>query len=89
MCLLQVTVSPMPAVAFSYHIGNVNVDYKPNGTSTIRVPPSGAGGNPRQFRLAGMRPGSTYVPDYEPSYVPHPRLDRGLPCAPAWCGALT
>ena len=57
----HVAVAPMPNKPFNYHIGNVNVDYNPNGTSVIRVPPSGAAGRDREFRLAGMQPNSTYV----------------------------
>jgi hypothetical protein len=51
----------MPNVAFNYHIGNVNVDYVPNGTSFVHVPPSGAGGNDREFVLPGMLPAANYA----------------------------
>ena len=34
----KVTVDPMPRAPFSYHIGNVNVEYHPKGVSSIRVP---------------------------------------------------
>jgi len=56
----KVTVSPMPNAAFNYHIGNVNVDYKPNGTSVIQVPPSGSGGGKRVFELVGMIGNAAY-----------------------------
>ena len=45
----HVTVDPMPSAAFSYHIGNVNVDYRPNGTSMLQVPPSGSDGPSTRF----------------------------------------
>ena len=62
----HITVDPIdPSQPFSYHIGNVNVDYQPNGTSTVRVPVSGAAGfwrtagtpsaaQGREFRVHGM-----------------------------------
>ena len=56
----NVSVQPMPPQPFHYHIGNVNIDYNPHGTTTIRVPPSGAGGRAREFRLMGMRPSAHY-----------------------------
>ena len=39
----HVTVEPMPNLAFSYHIGNVNIDYRPHNASFLKVPPSGPG----------------------------------------------
>ena len=56
----HVSVSPMPPTAFHYHIGDVDIDYHPNGTTTLQVPPSGAGGQAREFRLSGMHPGGSY-----------------------------
>ena len=56
----HVSVSPMPARAFHYHIGDVDIDYQPHGTSTLHVPPSGSGGQAREFRLSGMRPNGNY-----------------------------
>lgn len=59
----HVAVAPMPNTAFNYHIGNVNVDYNPSGTTYIKVPPSGANGADREFRFAGMHVNATYVVD--------------------------
>jgi hypothetical protein len=57
----HVTLNPMPNKAFSYHIGNVDIDYHPRDTSFLRVPPSGAGGQEREFRFHGMQANVTYV----------------------------
>lgn len=51
----------MPRKPFSYHIGNVNIDFAPNATSTLHVPASGAGGRDREFRLSGMQASSHYA----------------------------
>ena len=51
----------MPNDAFSYHIGNVNIEYTPNGTTTIKVPPSGANGAEREFQLSGMHANMRYT----------------------------
>jgi hypothetical protein len=72
----HVTVKPMQATPgpFSYHVGDVNVDYKPTGTSIISVPPLVGGGGPgggivttgstamqgREFRLHGMAANASY-----------------------------
>jgi|EP01046_Picozoa_sp_COSAG06_P010360 hypothetical protein len=44
---------------FSYHVGNVNVDYKPSGVTSVNVPaPSGVA---KEHRLHGMVPGGEYA----------------------------
>ena len=43
---------------FSYHVGNVDVDYKPSGTSRIQVPT--APGVRKEYRLHGMVAGGAY-----------------------------
>ena len=56
----HVTVDPLMATPgpFSYHVGNVNVDYNPKGLSKIDVPsPAGVA---REYRLHGMAGGARY-----------------------------
>ena len=69
------TVNPLlaqPGQSFSYHVGNVHVDYKPTGLTRIRTPgllqlgsdvdaPDGGGGGERRYRLHGMQPGGQYT----------------------------
>ena len=43
------------------HIGNVDIDCRPNDTSFLRVPPSSAGGNGWEFHSHGMQGTATYV----------------------------
>ena len=34
----KTVIDPMPQVPFNYHIGNVNVDYDPDGVTEIHIP---------------------------------------------------
>jgi hypothetical protein len=56
-----VVVDPMPRAAFNYHVGNVNVDFKPNGTSYITLPVRTAGGEELEYQLHGMLANSKYT----------------------------
>ena len=60
----HVTVDPMPRAAFSYHVGNVDIDFTPNGTSYIHVPLFAAADEeqkPTEYRLHGMRANANYT----------------------------
>ena len=57
----HVTVKPLMSKPgpFSYHVGNVNVNYKPSGVTTVDVPaPPGV---QKQHRLHGMVPNGQYM----------------------------
>lgn len=57
----HVTVNPLMSKPgpFSYHIGNVNVDYKPRNVTTVDVPaPTGV---LKEHRLHGMVPSGEYT----------------------------
>jgi len=49
----KMVIDPMPRAPFHYHIGNVNVDYDPEGMTEIQIP----GGQPTmmEYVLHGMR----------------------------------
>ena len=53
--LVNVTVAPLGVSSFSYHIGNVNVDYSASSVA-ISVPGAGSVG----FSVRGLTPGRHY-----------------------------
>ena len=57
----HVTVNPLMSKPgpFAYHVGNVNVDYKPSGVSTVDVP--AAPGVQKEHRLHGMVANGEYT----------------------------
>ena len=54
----------MPRAPFHYHVGNVHVDYDPNGVTTIKVP--GKGRESILYILHGMKPNAIYAVEPAP-----------------------
>ena len=79
----HVTVNPLMSKPgpFAYHVGNVNVDYKPSGVSTVDVP--AAPGVQKEHRLHGMVANGEYTISAGGSCEPAGRADfcgRRLVC---------
>eukprot|EP01052_Picozoa_sp_SAG31_P024701 SAG31_NODE_2119_length_6406_cov_2.443317_2_plen_161_part_00 len=59
----QTTVAPLmqTPTAFSYHVGDVNIDYHPDGLTRINTPSLTPATQPREYRLHNMKPETHYV----------------------------